>query len=65
VRGDFTTPKSARGSRRVPLAARVSAELDALLCGATRAADADPGPLFLRFREVLAVPPVRGEESLG
>jgi integrase len=30
VRGAFTTPKSARGSRSVPLAARVAAELDAL-----------------------------------
>jgi integrase len=30
VRGAFTTPKSARGSRSVPLASRVAAELDDL-----------------------------------
>jgi integrase len=41
VRGEFTTPKSARGSRSVPLAARVSAELDALSRRTAYAADHD------------------------
>jgi integrase len=41
VRGEFTTPKSARGSRGVPLAARVSAELDELSKRSAYAADSD------------------------
>ena len=41
VRGEFTTPKSARGSRSVPLAARVATELDALSKRTAYAADAD------------------------
>ena len=41
VRGEFTTPKSARGSRSVPLAARVSAELDELSKRTAYAADDD------------------------
>jgi integrase len=41
VRGEFTTPKSARGSRSVPLAARVSAELDTLSKRTAYAADDD------------------------
>jgi integrase len=41
VRGEFTTPKSARGSRSVPLAARVAAELDALSKRTDYGADID------------------------
>jgi integrase len=41
VRGEFTTPKSVRGSRSVPLAARVSAELDELSKRSAYSADDD------------------------
>jgi integrase len=41
VRGEFTTPKSARGSRSVPLGTRVAAELEALSRLTGYGADAD------------------------
>jgi integrase len=41
VRGEFTTPKSARGSRSVPLAARVARELDQLHRATAFGADPD------------------------
>jgi integrase len=41
VRGEYTTPKSARGSRSVPLAARVAAALDELSRRTAYPADAD------------------------
>ena len=41
VRGEFTTPKSVRGSRSVPLGARVAAELDALSQVTAYGADSD------------------------
>ena len=41
VRGEYTTPKSARGSRSVPLAARVAAALDELSRRTLYSGDAD------------------------